>query len=115
MMKCKTKQIEDIFVIEITGEIMGGSDSESFRNILYQAIEEDKVFMVADLEKATWMNSSGLGMLISGLTTVRSSGGDLRLANLSDRVRRPLEITKLESVFLTYNSVEDALNSYKTS
>jgi len=114
-MKCKTKQIEDIFVIEITGEIMGGSDSESFRNILYQAIEEDKVFMVADLEKATWMNSSGLGMLISGLTTVRSSGGDLRLANLSDRVRRPLEITKLESVFLTYNSVEDALNSYKTS
>ena len=112
-MKCSTKQVDDVLVIEIEGEIMGGADSESFRNIIYEAIEEDRVFIVADLKNATWMNSSGLGMLISGLTTLRSSGGDLRLTNLSEKVRRPLEITKLESVFLTYNSVEDAVNSYK--
>lgn len=114
-MRCSTKDVEETLVIKIEGEIMGGSESESFRNIIYKAIEEDKVFIVADLAKANWMNSSGLGMLISGLTTLRSSGGDLRLANLSDKVRRPLEITKLESVFLIYNSVEDAVNSYKTS
>lgn len=114
-MKCSPKQMDDVLVIEIQGEIMGGADSESFRNIIYEAIEEDKVFIVADLKDATWMNSSGLGMLISGLTTLRSSGGDLRLTNLSERVRRPLEITKLESVFLTYNSVYDAVNSYKTN
>jgi anti-sigma B factor antagonist len=111
-MKCNTKQVDDVQVIEIEGEIMGGADSESFRNIIYKAIEEDKVFIVADLKDATWMNSSGLGMLISGLTTLRSSGGDLRLTNLSEKVRRPLEITKLESVFLIYNSVEEAANSY---
>lgn len=114
-MKCHTKQVDDVLVIEIEGEIMGGTDSESFRNIIYEAIEEDKVFIVADLKNATWMNSSGLGMLISGLTTLRSSGGDLRLTNLSEKVRRPLEITKLESVFLTYNSVEEAVTSYKTN
>ena len=114
-MKCNTKQVDDVLVIEIEGEIMGGADSENFRNIIYQAIEEDKVFIVADLKDATWMNSSGLGILISGLTMLRSSGGDLRLTNLSEKVRRPLEITKLESVFLTYNSIEDAVNSYKTN
>jgi anti-sigma B factor antagonist len=114
-MKCNTKQVDDVLVIEIEGEIMGGADSESFRNIIYEAIEEDKVFIVADLKNATWMNSSGLGMLISGLTTLRSSGGDLRLTNLSEKVRRPLEITKLESVFLTYNSVEEAVMSYKAN
>jgi anti-sigma B factor antagonist len=114
-MKCNTKQTDDVLVIEIQGEIMGGVDSESFRNIIYEAIEEDKVFIVADLKNATWMNSSGLGMLISGLTTLRSSGGDLRLTNLSEKVRRPLEITKLESVFLTYNSIEEAITSYKTN
>ena len=114
-MKCSTKQVDDVLVIEIEGEIMGGADSENFRNIIYQAIEEDKVFIVADLKDATWMNSSGLGILISGLTMLRSSGGDLRLTNLSEKVRRPLEITKLESVFLTYNSIEDAVNSYKTN
>lgn len=112
-MQCKTNQLGDVLVIEVAGEIMGGADSESFRKIIYDAIEEDRVFIVADMTHATWMNSSGLGMLISGLTTLRSSGGDLRLANLSEKVRRPLEITKLESVFLTYNSVEDAVNSYK--
>jgi anti-sigma B factor antagonist len=114
-MRCSTKNVDDTLIIEIEGEIMGGSESESFRNIIYKSIEEDKVFIVADLAKANWMNSSGLGMLISGLTTLRSSGGDLRLANLSDKVRRPLEITKLESVFLVYNSVEEAVNSYQTS
>ncbi|UCE06505.1 MAG: STAS domain-containing protein [bacterium] len=114
-MRCSTKSVEETLVIEIEGEIMGGSESESFQNIIYKAIEEDKVFIVADLTKAHWMNSSGLGMLISGLTTLRSSGGDLRLANLSEKVRRPLEITKLETVFLIYNSVEEAINSYKTS
>ena len=112
-MQCKSNQVDNVLVIEINGEIMGGAESEKFRKIIYDAIEEDQVFIVADMTQATWMNSSGLGMLISGLTTLRSSGGDLRLANLSEKVRRPLEITKLESVFLTYNSTEDAINSYK--
>ncbi|HEX9971757.1 MAG TPA: STAS domain-containing protein [bacterium] len=113
-MECKSSQVNDVLVIEIKGEIMGGADSESFRDIIYNAIEDDKVFVVADLARATWMNSSGLGVLISGLTTVRSSGGDLRLANITERVRRPLEITKLESVFLIYDSVADAVDSFKT-
>ena len=112
-MECQTKQIDDVLVIEIQGEIMGGAGSESFRSSIYEAIDEDRVFVVADLKDATWMNSSGLGVLISGLTTLRGSGGDLRLANLSKKVRRPLEITKLEAVFLIYGSVDDAVNSYK--
>ena len=114
-MEMKTKKLQDILVIEVNGEIMGGAEAESFRNIIYEAIEEDNANVVVDLTNASWMNSSGLGMLISGLTTTRSSGGDLRLANLSDRVRRPLEITKLESVFLIYTSVEEAINSFKTN
>lgn len=114
-MKCQTRQVDDVLVIEIDGEIMGGADSEIFRDTIYKAIEEDQVFLIVDMSKATWMNSSGLGMLISGLTTIRSSGGDLRLASMSDRIRRPLEITKLESVFLSYATVEEAINSYKTN
>jgi len=112
--KCQTKQMDSVLVIEIQGEIMGGAGSESFRDIIYDAIEEDSVFVVVDLKDATWMNSSGLGVLINGLTTLRGSGGDLRLANLSKKVRHPLEITKLEAVFLIYSSVVDAVNSYKT-
>lgn len=114
-MKMKTKKIDDVFVIEMNGDIMGGAESENFRDIIFKAIEEDNINIVIDLTNANWMNSSGLGMLISGLTTIRSSGGDLRLANMSERVKRTLEITKLESVFLSYNSVDEAVNSYKTN
>ncbi len=111
-MKIQTKEYDDVLLIELEGEIMGGTESDQFRNLIYNSIEDDLVNFVVDMAKATWMNSSGLGMLISGLTTARSSGGDLRLVNLADRVRRPLEITKLESVFLFYNSVEEAINSF---
>ena len=111
-MKCSSKKVNSAIIIEIEGEIMGGAESADFKDLLYQAIEEDIVNIVVDMAKATWMNSSGLGMLITGLTTIRSSGGDLRLANVSDKVRRPLEITKLDSVFSIHESVDDAVNSY---
>ena len=114
-MKMKTKKNDDVFVIEMNGDIMGGAESEKFRDIIFNAIEEDNINIVIDFTNTNWMNSSGLGMLISGLTTIRSSGGDLRLANMSERVRQTLEITKLESVFLSYNSVDEAKNSYKAN
>ena len=112
-MKLNSKNINDVFIIEIEGEIMGGSEADDFKDLLYNAIEDGYTNVVIDLEKATWMNSSGLGMLIMGLTSVRSSEGDLRLANVSERIKRPLEITKLDSVFSIYNSVEQAISSFK--
>ncbi len=114
-MEQKKRMAGDVVIIELKGEIMGGKDTEKFRKLIYETIEEDQVKLVIDLSNASWMNSSGLGMLISGLTTVRSSGGDLRLANMTERVRRPLEITKLESVFLSYDSLENAINSFKSN
>jgi anti-sigma B factor antagonist len=64
-----------------------------------------------DLSKVDWMNSSGLGILISGLTTIKNAGGELRLAKVTDKIQSLLLITKLISVFSTHDSVEDALMS----
>jgi len=102
-----------VLVISITGELMAGQDSEKLRNIIDEAIKEEHIDVVADMKGVTWMNSSGLGMLISALTSLRSAGGDLKLANLSDRIRRPMQITKLDSVFQDFASVQDAVSSYK--
>lgn len=111
-MKFNTQVVNDVLVITIEGEIMGGNEEDNFRKVIYQAIENDQVNFVLDLATAKWMNSSGLGMLITALTTVRSSGGDLKLANVSERVKRPIEITKLDTVFSFYNSVAEALKSF---
>jgi anti-sigma B factor antagonist len=59
------------------------------------------------------MNSSGLGMLIGALTTVRNAGGNLKLARASDKIQSLLVVTKLVSVFEHHDTVEEALASYK--
>lgn len=112
-MEIVQKEVDDILIIELKGELMGGPGAEEFKTLLFKAIENEKVEIVVDLANATWMNSSGLGMLVSGLSSIRSSGGDLRLVNVSERMRRPMEITRLDSVFQFYNSVEEAIQSYK--
>lgn len=111
-MEISEKEINEVLIFALKGEIMGGPDTEAFQKKLYDAVQEGKVNVVVDMSRTTWMNSSGLGMLISGLTTLRSSGGDLRLANLSERLRRPLEITKLDAVFKIFDSVQSAVDSY---
>ncbi len=111
-MKCSARTIQDVVIIEIDGDIMGGADTEKFQQLVYDAVENDRVHIVVDLAKSTWINSSGLGLLITGLTTARSSDGDLRLANVSPRIQRPLEITKLNTVFAIYPTVDDAVASY---
>ncbi len=112
-MNISLKKVNDVLVVAMEGEIMGGTDAESFKNTIYKSIEDDVTNIVVDLKNATWMNSSGLGMLITGLTTARSSGGDLFLAQLSERIRRPLEVTKLDSVFSIYDTVDEAIAGFK--
>jgi len=111
-MKFSSKTVDDILVITIDGEVMGDTKNGDFHQFIYDAVEKDQTCIVIDLEAAKWMNSSGLGVLISALSTVRSCGGDLRMANLSERVRRPLVITKLDSVFNIYDSVSAAVASF---
>ncbi|NLP08781.1 STAS domain-containing protein [bacterium] len=111
-MDIQTRTEGSVRILELTGDLMGGAELDRFRQCIDKAIEEEMVNVVVDLGKVNWMNSSGLGMLISGLTSLRSSGGDLRLANLTERIRRPLQITKLDSVFQQFTSVADAVKSY---
>ncbi len=112
-MEIVEKQVADVVVLEFSGELMGGSDLDIFRTVIDKIIEKEQVNVVIDMSHVTWMNSSGLGMLISALTSLRSNGGDIRLANMSERLRRPMEITKLDSVFQDFPSVEEAVKSYQ--
>ena len=112
-MEINEKKYGDVLVLTLTGELMGGEKAEEFQSRVYDAIEDEDVNIVVDMEKVKWMNSSGLGMLMGALTTLRSSGGDLKLANVSDRVQRPIEITKLDSVLNIYDSVDNGVNSFQ--
>lgn len=91
---------------------MGGPDGAKLHDTLHDLKENGKKNVVIDLSKTKFMNSSGLGMLISGMTTMRNAGGDLRLANVADRIQSLLVITKLITVFKHFDSVDEAVSSY---
>lgn len=100
-------------VIILKGNVMGGPDGSKLHDTLHELKEAGKTNVVVDLSKVKFMNSSGLGMLISGMTTMRNAGGDLRLANVADRIQSLLVITKLITVFKHFESVEEATGSFE--
>jgi anti-sigma B factor antagonist len=105
--------VNGVVVLELSGKIMGGPDATLLNDKLHELIESGRTKIVADLNKVDWMNSSGLGILIGGLTTMRNSGGDLKLANITDRIQSLLMITKLLTVFETFDSIDKAVASFK--
>lgn len=112
MIKIKEEKRGDVLVFLLSGELMGGEETRAFQDRLYKAIEEGSVFVVIDMSNVGWMNSSGLGMLMAGLTTLRGSGGELKLAGTPDRIRRTIEITKLDNVIPIYDSLDEAVDSF---
>lgn len=100
-------------VIEFKGNVMGGPDAVSLNEQLHELIENEKTNVVVDLGKVKFMNSSGLGMLIGALTTMKKAGGDLRIANATDKIESLLIITKLITVFKHYKTLDEAIASYQ--
>lgn len=105
-------EVNSCAVIEFEGKVIGGPDAVRLNEKLHELISAGKTNVIIDLGKVKFMNSSGLGMLISSLTTLRKAGGDLRIANHSEKIKELLEITQLASVFKQYQSVEEAAKSF---
>ncbi|TVQ66823.1 MAG: anti-sigma factor antagonist [Balneolaceae bacterium] len=100
-------------IIELKGNVMGGPDTSALNNKLHELIDAEKTNVVVDLSRVKFMNSSGLGMMIGALTTMRKAGGDLRIANATDKIESLLIVTKLITVFKHFKSVDEAVDSYK--
>jgi anti-sigma B factor antagonist len=113
-MSFNTSERYNSVVIEFKGNVMGGPDAVSLNEKLHELIDSEKTNVVVDLGKVKFMNSSGLGMLIGGLTTMRKAGGDLRIANATDKIESLLIVTKLITVFKHFKSVDEAAQSYES-
>lgn len=111
-MKLNDYEKEGVSVLEPKGKIMGGPDATLLHEKLHELIDQGKLKVVIDLGGVDWMNSTGLGILISGLTTLRNNNGELKLANVTDKIQSLLTITKLVTVFEAFDSIEDAVKSF---
>ena len=110
-MKIKTTEKYGAVIIELKGNVMGGDDTKDFNDLLHKLIEEGKTRVIVDLGEVKFMNSSGLGMLIGGLTTMKKANGFYKLANVTDKIESLLIITKLITIFENYDSVDAAVES----
>lgn len=100
-------------ILEFKGDVMGGPDAVALNEKLHELIDQDKKNVVVDLGGVKFMNSSGLGMLIGALTTMRKAGGDLRLAHASEKIESLLMVTKLVTVFKNFKTLDEAVESFK--
>jgi anti-sigma B factor antagonist len=112
-MKLETKVSGDVTILELSGDVTDVADSALMRETVHKLAEQDKVKVVADLGRVGLMNSLGIGMLIASYTTLKNKGGDLKLANITDRIKSLLVITRLLTVFDCYDSVNEAVRSFK--
>ena len=112
-MKIKTSEKYGAVVIELKGNVMGGPDAQEFSSLLHKQLEDGKKNVVVNLADVKFMNSSGLGMLISGFTTIKNGGGAFKLANATEKINSLLVITKLITIFEHYTSVDEAVKSFK--
>lgn len=107
-MKIKVKEKYEAVILELKGNVMGGEDTKDFNELLHKLIDDGKKNIIIDLSSVKFMNSSGLGMLIGGLTTVKKAEGRLILANVTDKIESLLIITKLITIFETADNVDEA-------
>lgn len=112
-MDIKIKNIEDITVISLAGNLLGESDSEALIGIISDSIKDKKNRFIFNVKELVYINSTGLSILISSLTKSRNAGGDLLLVEIPKQLDSLLKITKLENIFPKFDTLEEALNNYK--
>ncbi len=112
-MKVREFVQDGITVLEPKGKMMGGSDTGEMDEKLYSLLGRGSKNVVIDLGQTDWINSSGLSILIHHWKKYNDEGGHLRLANLTQKIEKILVISKLTSVFETYESLDDAIASFK--
>lgn len=111
-LKIEEKKMDGVDVLKLTGRISLGDESSSLRTRLKDITGLGAKQIVLDLSEVGYIDSAGLGTLVAGFTSARNQGANLKLANLTRKLREQLQITKLVTVFEVFDSVEAAVKSF---
>lgn len=111
-MQIQEKLVGNVTVLEIHGKILMGEGDVAIKRKIDELLGAGAKNVVLDLSSVPYIDSSGLGELIRCFTAVRKTGGNLKLANLTDKIVDLLTITKLVTVFEYFKSVDEAVISF---
>jgi anti-sigma B factor antagonist len=112
-MKIKEKIEDQVAILTLTGKMMGGPETTALHDHIRSLMGDNISNVVVDLGGVKWINSSGLGVLMAAMTTLKNAGGQMKLANVTEKVESLLMITQLMRIFETFESVDRAVSSMK--
>jgi anti-sigma B factor antagonist len=110
--KLSTRQVGDITVVDASGRITLGDGASVFRDTIRDLANSGQKKLLLNLGDISYIDSSGIGELVSGFTTVTNQGGQVKLLNLTKRVQDLLQITKLYTVFEVFDDEAKAVRSF---
>jgi anti-sigma B factor antagonist len=110
--KLSTRQVGDVSVVDVAGRITLGEGSSALRDMMRDLVSKSQKKILLNLGDVSYIDSSGIGELVSGFTTVTNSGGNLKLLGLNKRVKDLLQITKLYTVFDVHEDEAGAIRSF---
>ncbi len=107
------RQAGDITILDMDGKVTIGEGSVALRTTIRRLLGEGKKKILLNLGRVGYVDSSGIGELVSSFTAVNKEDGSLKLLNLTQKIQDLLAITKLLTVFDVYENESEALSSYK--
>lgn len=107
-----TRGIDGVTVVDLAGKIALGETSGMLHNTLRDLVTGGNRNILLNLQNVKMIDSSGLGTLVGGYTTVETNGGQLKLVNLTDKASELMTITKLYTVFDVFDDEQAAVNSF---
>ena len=107
------QHFDDVLVLAIKGKLIGSPETETLHDKVTEHLDNKIKNIVLDLKHVNWLSSMGIGAIMRCTMTVRTNGGDLRLTGLSDKVKNVLSITQLVGVIQAYDSINDAIDSFR--
>lgn len=111
-MQIHNRKIEDVTIVDLCGRIVAGEDSALLRDSVRMLISRGEKNIVLNMEAVPYIDSAGIGELVSALVAIRREGGCLKLLNLTRRVYEVLEIVRLVTVFQIFHSEAKALSTF---
>lgn len=111
-MKANTRQVDAVTIVDLSGRITLGEGSVVLRDTIRDLVGKGNKKILLNLGEVTYIDSSGIGELVSAFTTVRNQGGELKLLNLTKKVHDLLQITKLYTVFDIKDDEAAAVQSF---
>jgi anti-sigma B factor antagonist len=110
--KLTSRQVGDVTVIDAAGRITLGEGASTFRDAIRSFAGKGEKKLLLNLADVSYIDSSGIGEMVSGFTTITNGGGQLKLVGLSKRVKDLLQITKLYTVFEAFDDEAEAVRSF---